>query len=293
MTGAGAECLVYALGGGSGHAVRGALLAQAIERRGTTCAVWVHADRARLARSLHARAIGCARPASAGELRASLERVVGELGARTLVVDTFVEGLCGELADAPLPVPAVALLRLRRADAPRDVARAMRRYGRAIDLEPHLAWLAAGDAEPGGPVARPLVHAAGAPDVLLAAGDGELGPLFARLSRRLRGAGVAAEVAEHDGAGLLDARALSAKVVVGAAGYNLTYELARLGTWHVAVPLRRRFDDQRARAERVARVCSSPEALERIVLALVRGGASRPRSVEVLGHDELAAIVTR
>ena len=287
MTGAGAEVLVYALGGGAGHAVRGASLATALERRGTSAAVWVHAERVELARSLGARAIGCERPSSKGELRASLDRVIGELGARRLVVDTFVEGICGELEEPPLQ--AVALLRLRRDGARPEVARALGRYARAIDVEPHFAWHGRRDAEPGGPVARALARENSGPDVLLAAGDGELRALFARLARRLVAAGLDARLAQD---GLLDARALSAKVVVGAAGYNLTYELARLGTWHVAVPLRRRFDDQRARAERFARVCASPEALERMVLALVRGGGARA-PLDVLAPDDLAALVTR
>jgi hypothetical protein len=300
MTGAGADaalssgarCLVYALGSGSGHAVRGALLASALERRGVPSAAWVAAGRADLARALHPRVVACDRPATPAELRARLERLIGELGATRLVVDTFFEGIAGELASGLPRVHAVALLRLRR-DAGRADLRALGRYARALDLEPQLGWRpAAMLAEPVGPVARRLERAPDGADVLLAAGDPELAPLFARLAGRLAAAGLRVEVAgrARGDSALLDAAALSARVVVGAAGYNLTYELLHLRSWHVALPRRRRFDDQQARAARYARVCDGPEALERVVMALARGGGRRAAegAPAVLSHDDLA-----
>lgn len=271
--------------------MRGALLASALERRGHSAAVWVASERAGLARTLCSRVVACPRPDSPGELRQRLERLLGELGATRLVVDTFVEGITGELAGALPCARSVALLRARRDAARPAFAKALERYTRALDVEPGLEWLPAGlDTVEAGPVARRLERAPGAGDVLLAAGGGELRRLFGRLGQRLRAAGLDVREASSTGS-LLDARALSATVVVAAAGYNLTYELAHLGSWHAAVPLGRRFDDQHARAQRFARVCRSPEALERLVTTLVRARAERPRSIAVWSHDQLATEV--
>ncbi|MCB9753561.1 MAG: hypothetical protein H6713_26765 [Myxococcales bacterium] len=85
-------------------------------------------------------------------------------------------------------------------------------------------------------------------------------------------------------AGLL----LGARVIVGAAGYNLTYEALALGRWHVALPRPRRFDDQRRRAQALALVPRSPIELERVVVRLARSAAPRESATVVREVDELA-----
>jgi hypothetical protein len=77
-------------------------------------------------------------------------------------------------------------------------------------------------------------------------------------------------------------------VVVGPAGFNLTYELVRTGAWHIALPVPRHYDDQRRRAEQVALLPSSPEAVERRVLALLAHAGPRPPPCAVWPMDRLA-----
>src|SRR5690606_24870248 len=155
-----------------------------------------------------------------------------------------------------------------------------------FDVEPALEWLPPGVAEPCPPVVRALERQPSDLDVLLAAGAGEHAALIEKLGARLARAGLKIEM-RSERAGLLGARELSARVVIGGAGYNLSYELQRLGSWHVALPCARRFDDQRARAERLALTCGSPQAIERRVLALVYGGGARP-AAPTATHADLA-----
>lgn len=79
-----------------------------------------------------------------------------------------------------------------------------------------------------------------------------------------------------------------AHVVVGAAGYNLTYECARAGTWHVSVPRPRRLDDQHLRARAMAITSSSPRTLEDNVRALIERGVRRTRHLTVHSCTALA-----
>ncbi|MGE3675006.1 MAG: hypothetical protein AB7K71_35385, partial [Polyangiaceae bacterium] len=83
------------------------------------------------------------------------------------------------------------------------------------------------------------------------------------------------------------AEGFCAPIVIGRAGYNLTYELAAAGIWHVALPAPRPIDDQARRAAQLGTSVLSPQALERRLRGLVSAGP-RPPSV-VLEHGELAA----
>jgi len=300
LSGAERRFLIYALGGGSGHAVRGALLGAALAQLGPRSRVLVPQGRAEMARSLGADPCECPATSSAVELRRHLEQAIAEHAATDLVVDTFPEGLLGELDVDPPGVPAQAVLRARRDAESLRFLRALSRYRRAYDVEPHLGWLRAADGErvcAFGPVARRLQRQHTEHDVLLVAGESSLEPFFERLAGRLEahGFGVAsARPGVFTLAGrarpvqLLGTDALSAHVVVGPAGYNLTYELAALGVWHVAIARPRRYDDQPLRADRVAVTCRSPEAVERRVLQLLATPASRPMEPNVHAAMELA-----
>lgn len=266
--------------------VRGASLAAALERQGLPAVVLVPSERLPFARRLCSAAIGIARPTSRAELQRRLRSLLERLEVTDLVVDAFPEGILGELAVVSRGVAfGVAIVRQRRDGRSAAFLSALERYQLRLDIEPALEWLPPGAAEPCLPVVRPLARQPSEVDVLLAAG-GECPALFGKLSARLAAAGLSVAVrTESDG--LLGERELSAPVVVGGAGYNLTHELARLGSWHVALPRARRFDDQRARAGRWAIVCKGPESLERRLLALVRGGgARRPEPTET--HAGLA-----
>lgn len=278
--------LIYALGGGAGHALRGALLGAALAREGVAATVWVAEESLEHARGLHDDLVACPRPASPRALLHALQVLVDEREITQLIVDTFAEGILGEQPDRLSGVRRVALLRARRDGRASSFLRALGRYDLCVDLEPGLGWLPPGVARGGEPVVRSLARERSDLDVLLAEGEGRLGPFLGRLGERLRRAGL--RVAQRSHADRrFTARDLSTTVVVGAAGYNLSYELGRLGTWHVAIPLPRRLDDQAARARSVAIVCDDPGQLERQVLALVAHGRSR-QVVPTQTHRELA-----
>jgi hypothetical protein len=292
--------LIYALGGGSGHAVRGALLGVALGEIGPRTRVFVPEGRGELVRSLGADPLECPATSSPAELRRHLYRAIAEHAATDLIVDTFPEGLLGELeANLPGP-PAQALLRARRDSASPRFVRALGRYRRVYDLEPHLVWLCPPSGKrvcAYGPVARRLQREDVEHDVLLVAGESSLELFFERLAKRLEAGGyrvASARPGEFTSAGrarptrLLGAEALSAHVVVGPAGFNLTYELAALGVWHVAIARPRRYDDQALRADRVAVTCRSPEAVERRVLQLLAARAERPTEYPIHSAMELA-----
>jgi hypothetical protein len=292
--------LIYALGGGSGHAVRGALLGAALAELGYGSRVLVPEGRGELVRSLGGEPFQCRATTSPVELRRSLEQSILEHAATDLVVDTFPEGLLGELDGDPPCVRMQLVLRARRDRQSPRFLRALGRYRRAYDLEPHLGWLCAPDADrvsAFGPVARRLKRETTEHDVLLVAGEPTFEPFFERLARRLEACGYRAASArpgEFASAGrhrlepLLGTEALSTRVVVGPAGFNLTYELAALGVWHVAIARPRRYDDQALRAGRVAVACRSPEAVERRVLQLLASRAARPSGQRVRAAEELA-----
>lgn len=282
------EIVLYALGGGSGHAVRACSLARALERRGTSAVVLLPDDKLPLAERLGARAWPLARSERQGALRARVERALSRLAPAHLVVDALPDGVLGELAPLP-PVPRTTLLlRLHR----RVDARSVNAFDDVFDLEPHLAWRPPGlPASSFAPVARAPASRGTSVDVALYAGtDAGLRGFFERLSRRLRSHGYNVALVEGQPR-IPDALdGLSPHVVVGAAGYNLVYEAARAGAWHVAIPRPRAFDDQRRRAQAVAEIAESPDDVEARVLARLDDG-ERPQSVEIASFDALAARV--
>lgn len=288
---------MYALGGGFGHAVRGAALAAAFQRRGGTARVLVPASHVELAQALGADAEGVEPTRDPRALRRCVDAAIERSACSLLVVDSFPAGLLGELAPLPQVARRALLLRLGR-----DLAlHAAADYDVVVDLEPHLDWLPPGfDATPFGPVARLPDGPGTAPSgALLVASDVLLAPLLVRVARRVARTGRRVELALSGQLGSPGAAPTAVfpvplatdapRVVVGAAGYNLVYEACAARAAHLAVPLPRRFDNQYQRARALCEVPASPEALEARVIELLDGAPARPREVQVKSHDELAS----
>ncbi|MBX3183334.1 MAG: hypothetical protein KIT72_03795 [Polyangiaceae bacterium] len=280
LTNSGA-CLLYALGGGLGHAVRGACLARELALKGVrvTLLVAEHAGAA-AAELLDPRLpegvaeLVALEPQEAAELRARVVALAERHGASMLWVDTFPDGIHGELRG--LELPRLALLRARR-DVPTLKAQlAGCRF--ALDLEPNLGWLDFPGVVPVGPVARTVTPAPLEADVGWVLSEPAQRPLLTRLATAM--SDVSSRLVAP-GEALMNS--YTYRVVVGPAGYNLSYELARAGVWHVALPAPRRFDVQVARARALGALVTSPQALERRIRALLRHGATR-RAPEVLDH---------
>lgn len=283
--------LCYGLGTGRGHATRTGALCVELARLGAEV---------RLVVSAGARAILLALgvdPEAVCEVADVPERAwqlaLQSFEPTDCVVDTFPEGLYHELDPRQRPEARwTALLRCRRDSQSPTFLASLARYSQVLDLEPGLAW-APSLARPFGSVVRPLA-AVGEPaiDVLVVATEGRQRPFLEHLAARLERAGArttcvpALGVARSD-AELLGADGLSARVVVGPAGYNLTYELSALGVWHLALPAARQYDNQELRAERVAAVAHAPAAVERRVYAWLDQALKRPRG-EVRAMRELA-----
>lgn len=261
---------MYALGGGLGHTLRGAALASALTDAGTPARVLVRSDRAWLAGKLGADAIAVERTRDAGRLRASVEAALE--GCEQLIVDALPCGILGELSALPRGVRTTLLARLHHPGALPAVVAALGRYDRVVDLEPELDWLPQG-ALPLGPVVLPSRETDdGAPelDVLVVADDDALARFGGRLVRRLLARGAVARL-WHGERSRLELGRVRPRVVVGPAGYHLTYTARALGIPHLAVPRPRRFDDQHRRARAVAELCRDPRALEARVLELLSG----------------------
>ncbi len=277
------EVLVYALGGGHGHAVRGAGVAAALAKRRKDVDLLVPATHLDLARQLapEVPVLGMAPPDGPTLPTEVAERIEH---AQTLVVDTFPEGVRGELSGTK--TQRLALLRLRRdAEHPR-FRDGLAACNAALDLEPQLQWLDL-DVDRLAPVARTM--ASGDDDgsvCLLDGGDEALAQLFDKLGRRLHAVGL--PVRRRSASGPLLAFTSRPRVVVGPAGYNLTYELAAAGIHHLAIPRRRPYDDQTRRARAVAEVFTRPEALEGRVLELCLRPAPR-LSVDMATYDDVAS----
>lgn len=237
--------IIDARGGGFGHAMRGALLADAWERLGH-------------------RVLLCALEESAAHLRtrAELHLVTRELrcdrlpDADLLVVDTFAEGFAGEWTRGALVrYPRRALLARHRTDAPlerhREYDEVWLPYSGALDEWP--APLSG--AQPVGLIARELGieqdPASGALSVFDPGGRldpgarATIGRLAAAAKRPLRWLS------------RLAGRIEAAKILCVGAGYGTFYELARRPLDVRFLPLSRRSDDQRARARMHQRAADS------------------------------------
>ena len=80
-------------------------------------------------------------------------------------------------------------------------------------------------------------------------------------------------------------------MVVGRAGYNLSWEIAGAGARHVALPAERRWDDQHKRAAAMATVVTRPAE---IVAAVGRAlGAGERAAVDTAGAARIAEAVGR
>lgn len=282
--------VLYALGGGFGHAVRACSLARALERRGSRAVVLLPEGKVTVAEAVGARCHPLARRSSASALRADVDAALSALSPSHLIVDALPAGVLRELTPLPDVPRRTLLLRLHTRLAASDT----RGFHDVIDLEAHLDW------RPGGIAAEsfPPVTAAAATttgtlpsaDVaLLPGGDPRLASFLKRLADSLRRRDL--RVAVDDGCPAPPSQWVSSgpRVVVGAAGYNLVYETLAHGVWHVAIPRPRAFDDQRRRASAVAEVASSPHDVERRVLQHLERAQPRPLVVETAGFESLAA----
>jgi hypothetical protein len=205
-----------------------------------------------------------------------------------LIVDTFPEGLLSELLPMPVVPKASLIARLRRdADTPLFF-QSCRAFSTIFDIESHLNWWPkeAPPATPAPAIVRYLIPEAGKLDVLLIPDDVSMLRNFQKLGRTLDSLGVRTGLVwnriletpeETVIEPMLAAQWLCSRVVVGAAGYNLTYELALLGTHHLAIPRTRRFDDQARRAQQVTTVCSDSQELMTAITHLL--ATKHPREV--------------
>jgi hypothetical protein len=256
--------VIYALGGGQGHAIRGSLVAASLVRLGFAVRLLVPARLAWLTpfRASHRpEVVPVPRTHDPAALRQVVERCLD--GASMLLVDTFPEGLLDELQG--IDVPRYALLRLRRDAGSMRFRRGLARCRAAIDLEPHLGWLHGLAVAQGAAPVRALRRHDEADVVLW--GEAALEPFLGRLAQRLARRGLNVIHQARAPARLDDV--VRAPIVVGAAGFNLSYELRAIGVRHHAVPLRRPFDDQRTRARALAQVARGPLELEQDIMASV------------------------
>lgn len=283
------RCLIYALGGGLGHAVRGASLARALTDLGVAARV-LCSDRAeRAARSLFDDVKGLSR--ASHPTRAALwRRVERELdGCDCMLVDTFPRGILGEFEERA-GVPRVLLTRLMR-DPPSSLKSkagwAELGLAAVVDIEPNLEWLP-GPALRCGPIARWLAPASGTPT--LSPGSGPREVAVALTDTRARNRVVKLLEREDIPFDLVDPERLmagcTARIVIGRCGYNLSYELASGRVWHVGLPAERPLDDQAKRAAHLGVAVQSPQALQRRIRSLLQAKA-RP-AVDVYEHRVLA-----
>jgi len=277
--------VVYALGGGQGHAVRGAGVAAALQRRGLEAVLWISPSGRRMAEGL-ATDVPTNVITSHDERLPTLARQRLNQ-ARAIVVDTFPEGVMEELSATD--TTRLALLRYRRDAASIRFRRGLGACTSVLDLEPNLDWLQG--VERLAPVARRIIQ--GADDdgsvCLIDGGDTPLAELYDKLGARLHALGLAVCRRSSTGPPLTFGRA--PRVVVGPAGYNLTYELAAAGIHHLAIPRPRPFDDQGLRARAVAETFARPEALEERIVDLCLRPVPR-RAPVVRSYDDVAAWVS-
>jgi len=287
--------LLYALGTGRGHATRMGALCLELAALGAEVRLLIGAGSLGIVRALGVDPAVVFEAGDAPERAWSL--ALHQFEPSDCIVDSFPEGLYQELSPGQRPASRwVALLRCRRDTLSPAFVAGLRGYAEVLDLEPGLAW-APRAARPFGSVTRRLGQGANqkATDVLLVATETRQRPFLEKLWAHFERAGVRttcvpAPGVPRDHAELLTRDHYSAKVVVGPAGYNLTYELAALGVWHLALPAARQYDDQELRAERVAVVAHSPLAVERRVHAWLDQGVVRPQG-EVRAMRELAHVL--
>lgn len=220
-----------------------------------------------------------------GALRALVEEAIDAVHPSLLVVDALPGGVLEELRPLPASPRRALLLRLHtKVDDEQGNA-----FEDVLDLEAHLAWRPRDvRAEAFPPVTRDLAPNPTRVDVALFAGeDARLLGFCERLSARVRARGHTVALIAGAPRTPYALEGYAPRVVVGAAGFNLTYEALRARAWHLAVPRARAFDDQRRRARSLAEIPRGPRELERRVLAYVAEGP-RPPGPELSSMDTLA-----
>jgi hypothetical protein len=283
--------LIYALGGGRGHATRAGLLCSAMEAAGHEALALVRQGAEGWAGP---RAVAVGRQGGE-ELAATIAAAVDTHRPDAVLVDVFPGGLLDELAPEGgrlFGVPAALMLRLHNEADTEGFKALARAYALRIDLEPSLAWLPDDlDALPLGPVARSLPLPEVSPRILLVPGAD------ASLAEQLNGS--IDELAVYDDAELhwiapheaADLELGPGDVVVGRAGYNLCWEIAGAGARHVALPAERRWDDQQRRAAAMATVVSRPAELVAAIGRALAAGERVP--VDVGGAARIAEALGR
>jgi hypothetical protein len=281
--------LIYAPGGGSGHATRAGRLAAALVTRGATVRVLVGEGRRGAIPEPDIDVRELPRLARA-DLAMRLQNELDDLEAEHLLVDALPDGVLGELRDQSANVKRTLLVRVHNS------LPALDGYERVIDIEPNLDWMK--DASACGPLAPSPSSLEMAVDVLLVASDAQLVRFFGKLGRRLSARGLSVAVAcgselalwgeEPRSSGPLDLFRTHPRVLVGPAGYNLTYEALAARVMHLAVPLSRRYDDQMRRARAVCEVPTDPEGLEARVVAILEANEERLTEVTCVSYDALA-----
>lgn len=287
--------LIYALGTGRGHATRMGALSLALAALGVEVRLVVSTSALGILRELGVAPEFISKPCTRPERAWPLALHAFE--PTDCVVDTFPEGLYQEVDPRhALRARWVTLLRCRRDAGSELFKNSLARFAVVLDLEPALGWAPA-SATPFGSVVRTIAGGMNpiSADVLLVATETRQRSFLETLSLRLEHAGIRTVCLPTAGtprseAALLTQDGLGVKAVVGPAGYNLTYELSALGIWHLALPAARQYDWQELRAERIAVVAHSPDAVERRVRAwLDQGVARRPGSVRSM--SDLATVL--
>jgi hypothetical protein len=245
MTAEPGSALIYARGGGHGHAMRGAELQRALCARGLRVELLVEAGSARYL-------VGPPPPGASLSERSwpdALARAQHDL----LVVDTFPRGWRGEIAPADLRRFGRTLLvaRYNRDPAFAEEARAfdavLNPYPAELDEWPaaparswHAGWL----------VRPPPTALSGGGDRFVVFDPGARLPAVVaeKLGRRARALGLRLSVLRA-----WPAAVRAAKLLCIGAGYNTVYELAAQRADVRFFPLARRHDDQARRARRVGR----------------------------------------
>jgi hypothetical protein len=261
MTAEAARALVYARGGGHGHAMRGAELQRALCARGLQVELLVEPGSARW--------LGDP-PPGGSRSGAGWAEALASGGRDLLVVDTFPGGWRGEIAPADLRCFDRTVLVARYCRDP-EVAAGARRYHAVLnpypaDLDewaapPARSWHAGWLVRP-----APTAITCGGDRFLIVDPAGRLPPpLAGKLAARARALGLRLTTLRRWPAALR-----VAKLLVVGAGYNTVYELAAASADLRFVPLARRHDDQTRRARRVGRAVEDLGGLLRWLAAPVR-----------------------
>ena len=284
--------VLYGLGGGLGHVVRSCRLARALAETGAQAIVLLPEEKAWVAATEGVECLSFERTGNAASLRGAINAYLRASAATDLIVDVRARGVLGELVPLPREVKTTLLLRAYRRDRVADLMASLGAYDRVIDMESNLDWLHDPRVEPGLPLGVQTTGMCHVDALLVDGGEASVGQFLDRVASRIESAGFHAERASAEPASYPALSAWKPRLVIGPAGYQLTYECAAARVWHLAIPRPRAFDDQRARANVVAEAPHDPPALEKRAIALLRGSRTRPQ-VLTGTYDALARRLIR